>query len=292
MQTIDMATTERLQPQDLLLTLLGNELLHQPDHKVWSGGLIAALGDHGFSAVGARAATSRLANRGLLDRSQTGREVFYRLSERAVAALTEGERRILEFSTGTEPTDIWTMLTYALSPAQRSRRDRLRRRLSFLGYGSHRDGMWIAPGDRVADTDPVLQELGLSHDVEMFVGAPAITTDVGRLVRSAWGHLDALGSRYEAFSARWSNMSRRGDHLTARTLLMHEWRTFPTLDPGLPDYLVQWAPERTDAAETFRRQWHHLAPGATARFAQLCRTDTQVSPPTSPPPAASIEANP
>ncbi|MDG2113264.1 MAG: PaaX family transcriptional regulator C-terminal domain-containing protein [Actinomycetota bacterium] len=257
-------------PQELLITLLANELLHRPQSRVWAGGLVHLLAEFGFSTSASRAALGRLAKRELLERHMEGREAYYSLTDRAVGRLSEGERRILEF-TASDTTGTWTLLNYALPAGQRTSRDRLRRRLAFLGYGPTHDGSWIAPGDRVADTDQVLRNLDLATDVDIFVGRPAMSTDVGRLISRAWPDLTEVAKSYEAFTQRWTAAPETRSPLADRTLLMHQWRRFPLIDPGLADTHLPWAPTRAAAREVFQRQWHQLAIPASVQFGEACR---------------------
>jgi phenylacetic acid degradation operon negative regulatory protein len=274
-QTIAVGVIQhRLQPQELLLTLLGNELLRSADTQVRSAGLVSALTDHEFSPAATRSALSRLVKRGMLDPTKNGREVHYQLTARATALLSDGEQRILSFSE-LNPGDEWTILSYSLPADQRSPRDRLRRRLSFLGFGGLRDGQWIAPGNRVADTMPTLVELNLEHQVEMFVGQPASVTDVAQLVRSVWGCFTELATAYETFSRRWRNsawVDALGP-LKARTLVMHEWRQFPHRDPGLARQHLNWGEVRTQARDDFFSVWTKNAAAANREFVALCESN-------------------
>ena len=242
---------------------------------MWAGGLVQILADWGFSTAASRAALSRLVTRGLLQRHRDGREVFYSLTDRAAIRLADDERRILEF-TSADASATWTMLSYALAPSRRAERDRLRRRLLFLGYGSTSDGSWIAAGDRVNATDRVLRDLGLDRDVMLFVGRPAMSTDVSRVVAKAWPDLDDLADRYDAFTARWSSAPDDSSALTARTMLMHEWRQFPLADPGLADLYLPWARRRSTARDLFQHTWHRLADPAAESFGELCRIQAAV----------------
>ena len=67
-----LASSEPLQPQDLVITLLGTYVRPYGD-TVWSGGLVALLGELGFSHGAARVALTRLVRRGLIARRRSGR---------------------------------------------------------------------------------------------------------------------------------------------------------------------------------------------------------------------------
>src|SRR5690349_22584660 len=78
------------QPQHLIVTLFGDYWLERPEH-LPSAGLVALAGEFGVSATSARAALSRLARRGLLTSSKSGRNTFYGLTGRAGRVLRSGQ---------------------------------------------------------------------------------------------------------------------------------------------------------------------------------------------------------
>ena len=276
MQTVSVGNclSPRPLPQELLITLLGNQLLHHSSSRVSSIGLIQILDQHGFSAASSRSALSRLVKRDFLTSHRAGRETHYSLSTRAKSSLLDGEHRIRTFvdEENSREND-WTLLSYSLPVERRSSRDRLRRRLTFLGYGNLRDGQWIAPGDRSLETDAVIRELELEQHVELFLGRPAMTTDPGRMIASAWGPLDQLGNLYITFSQKWDpegSLCRSNNALFVRTLLMHEWRQFPLVDPGLADKYFIWSRHRREAQQLFTETWRHLEFTANQIFSETC----------------------
>lgn len=276
MQTVSVGNclSPRPLPQELLITLLGNQLLHHSSSRVSSIGLIQILDQHGFSAASSRSALSRLVKRDFLTSHRAGRETHYSLSTRAKSSLLDGEHRIRTFvdEENSREND-WTLLSYSLPVERRSSRDRLRRRLTFLGYGNLRDGQWIAPGDRSLETDAVIRELELEQHVELFLGRPAMTTDPGRMIASAWGPLDQLGNLYITFSQKWDpegSLCRSNNALFVRTLLMHEWRQFPLADPGLADKYFIWSRHRREAQQLFTETWRHLEFTANQIFSETC----------------------
>jgi len=135
---------EPLQPQDLVITLLGT-YVRPFARQVWSGGLVTLLAEFGFSDGAARAALTRLVRRDLIARVRAGRLVHYRLTPRCERLLIEGDGRI--FSLGRLPAGAgpWTVLWHAIPEDRRLERTRLGRRLRFLGFGSAQDSVWVAP---------------------------------------------------------------------------------------------------------------------------------------------------
>ena len=82
---------EPLQPQDLVITLLGT-YVRPFGRPVWSGGLVMLLREFGFSDGAARAALTRLVRRSLIARARSGRLVHYRADPAVRAAADRGRR--------------------------------------------------------------------------------------------------------------------------------------------------------------------------------------------------------
>ncbi len=269
------ASTVAIQPQDLTITILGNELLHRgPGAIAWSGGLVQLLGEVGFSAEAARAALSRLVRRGFLERARDGRHVDYRLSASSRRALLAGEERILSFGRtgvaddGDEHGDgTWTCVSFALPEARRADRDRLRNRLGFAGFGPLHDGLWLAAHERSATVAAIVAELRVGEFVEVFSGRPAGHSDPASLAKRVWP-LAELDAAYAAFVEE--SRTAEGTPLLRRALLMHRYRQFPFRDPELPPRLwpSTW---RASAIDHFHAQWRALAPAAAQEFEERCQ---------------------
>lgn len=258
-------------PQNLVITLLG-AYVYPDDRPVWSGGLVTLLGEFGFSAGAARVALARLARRDLLARARRGRLVHYRLTARAAALLDEGDRRI--FSLGRDPRDakVWTVLWHAIPEERRLERARLTRRLRFLGFGSLHDGVWISPHDRAPEVAALLEDLGVVGDAAVLVGRPASSLDFEALASRAWD-LRELTERYRTFVAAFERYARAGrdglgdrEAFLVRTRLVHGFRQFPFLDPGLPDELVRTHGHRARAVALFHDLYGSLAEPAQRHF--------------------------
>jgi phenylacetic acid degradation operon negative regulatory protein len=269
-----------LRPQDLTLTLLGDYVhLGRTRSPVWAGGLVAVLGDFEFSPDAARVALSRLSRRGLLLRTRRGRHAFYALSDRARRVLDEGAKRIFGFGTTEQWDRTWTLVTYSVPEVMRAERERLRARLTFLGFGSAHDGHWIAPRDRADEVATLARELGLADHVHVFLGWPSPHERPDDLIAAAWDleHLDdqyrAFVDEFRAFAA--AELDDR-DAFVVRTLVMHRYRRFPALDPEVPPELLNGPSARADAIALFRELWLGLEQPAQRYFA------SRVDPPARP----------
>jgi phenylacetic acid degradation operon negative regulatory protein len=259
-------------PQDLVLTLLGAHVRPRERAGVWSGGLVHLLEDFGFSEGAARAALNRLVARELLARVKDGRLVHYTLTQRTVAVLAEGDRRIFTLGRARGGPPKWTVLWHAIPDARRTDRNRLVRRLRFLGFGSMRDGTWIAPHDREREVAALVTELDVGEHVGVLLGKPAGEPHFAALVARVWD-LDGLAGRYRAFVGQFRGYAAgvRDDRhaLLLRTRLMHTFREFPSLDPELPADLVPAPAHRDEAVRLFHDLYPALEGGAQRYFDEV-----------------------
>ncbi len=258
-------------PQSLVITLLG-AYVYPEDRVVWSGGLVRLLNELGFSAGAARMALARLTRRDLLARVRDGRLVHYRLTPRAVDLLDEGDRRIFSLGRDVRPADEWTVLWHAIPDELRLERGRLARRLRFLGFGSLQDGVWISPHDREREAVDLLDELRLVGHAAVLLGRPASLVDFEALVSRAWDVAE-LTKRYQAFELAFGRHASNGrdglgdrEAFLVRTQLVHAFRQFPSLDPGLPDELVPTNGHRARAVGLFYELYEALAEPAQRHF--------------------------
>lgn len=272
-----MPADEPLQPQDLVLTLLGT-YVRPFARTVWSGGMVSLLGEFGFSDGAARAALTRLVRRELIARVRSGRLVHYRLTPRCERLLIEGDGRI--FTLGRLPTDAgpWTVLWHQIPEERRLERTRLGRRLRFLGFGSVQDSVWVSPHDHSAEVLDLLGELGVGDCAAVFVASMRPGPGLPAMVARAWD-LSGLEERYDAFCRGFERYVAPGgpslgdrEAFLVRTRLMHAFRAFAQLDPELPDELAPLSGSRARAVEIFDALYAGLAPASQRHFDAVSQT--------------------
>jgi phenylacetic acid degradation operon negative regulatory protein len=262
-------------PQDLLVTILGDYHLGEK-RTLWSAALVRLLGDLGFSPAAARMALSRLGATGLITRTRQGRTTHYRLTDHGRRVLEEGQRRIFNFGLQDEWDGTWTMLSYSIPEELRAVRQGLRKRLRFLGFTLLPQGLWLAPRDRVADVEDLLNELEVRAHAQLFLGSPVEVEEVAELIRASW-QLDRIDGLYDDFlkdygayapdRARGGLSERKA--FVLRTRLMQAYRQFPLRDPELPDELVRRPDRRTQAIALFHALWRDLAAPAERHVSSL-----------------------
>ena len=226
--------------RSLLLTVLGEYVA--PRHRpVWTSTLVAALGELGVREKAARQALARSASDGWLVGERMGRRVRYDLTPSTRELLDEGARRIYSFGGGGREWDgRWLVLVTTVPEAERNLRHRLRTGLAWAGFGPLGPGVWISPdATRDEEAAHVVGALGARVQAVSFVGEHSALGDEASLVARAWD-LPGLERRYAGFLSEFSRLRPRHPAATfcAQSRLVHEWRRFPFLDPGLPDSLL------------------------------------------------------
>lgn len=262
-------------PQHLLLTLLGDYWYGQQS-PLPSAALVALLAEFGVTEVGARAALSRLARRGLLALSKAGRRTSYALSARAAEVLREGIDHILSFGAEDMPwSGRWTVAAFSVPEDRRDLRHTLRTRLGWLGFAPLYDGLWVSPHEQVAAVTATMADLGVGN-ATVFTAEYAEDGPMDGHPIRAWD-LDAPRRMYEHLLEEYAPVQQRlregrigtADALIARTALMDAWRTFPNLDPELPAALLPPRWPRARARELFIDLYDGLASLAEQRVVQV-----------------------
>ncbi len=250
-------TTQR--PRDLVFTLFGEYLLHRSG-PAWVGSLIALLRPFGLSEGAVRTTLSRMSRGGWLCRQRVGRHSFYQLSSRGRALLEEGEEKIFHPSWD-EPWDgSWLLLAYSIPEELRHLRDRLRSQLTWLGFGSLGNGLWLNPHDVRKQVLELSAKMDIGAHLEVFQAHRVQGETPAALVEKCWD-LRAINARYADFLERWcpkletyrlQEKDLDGERAyVLRFQLIHEFRAFPLEDPYLPRALLppDWKGDR--AAKLF-----------------------------------------
>jgi phenylacetic acid degradation operon negative regulatory protein len=265
------------QPQHLLITLLGD---------YWSGrmeplpsaALVALVNEFGISTASARAALARLAKRGLMSVAKSGRRTLYSPTLLTERMLREGRGRVFSFARDVDQAwdGYWLVVIFSVPEEQREIRHLLRTRLRWLGFGPLDDGVWVSPHDMTAEVAAALAEYGVPQATLLRSLPVAPEGSHLRHPLAAW-NLDELRGNYDQFIAKFGPLLERVKHgqvsvseaLVERTAIMDTWRTFPNLDPDLPDSVlpVNWPRKR--AREIFAEAYDTLGPLAEFRFRQI-----------------------
>ncbi len=230
----------------LLLTVLG-EFVLPAGGSVWTSTVIDGLALVGVGERNARQAAARLADQGLIESERVGRSARWRLTDGGRRLLEVGTQRIDSFGASEDEWDgRWLVVLSSGAEGDRAKRQLLRTRLGFAGFGFLNPGTAVSPHpDREAIANEVLASLDPAAVV--FVAATGSFVPDREIIERSWDLAD-LSDRYRAFVAEFGALRPAGDAATfaAQTLLVHEWRRFPFADPEIPDELL---PERWPGRE-------------------------------------------
>jgi phenylacetic acid degradation operon negative regulatory protein len=242
--------------RSILMTVLGEYALPR-QVPVWTSTLVDVLALFGIEEKSARQALARSANEGWLESERAGRRVRWCLTPPGRRLLTEGAQRIYEFGQERAAWDgEWLMLLVSVPEAQRDLRHRVRTQLTWAGFGSPVPGVWVSPDtSRQAEANRIVGELTVDSPPMSFIASYGNVGDEHDMVRRSWD-LSELDRHYEDFIDEFTGVEPSAGEaiLHAQTRLVHEWRRFPFLDPGLPSRLLPGNWSGVKAAALFRRK--------------------------------------
>jgi phenylacetic acid degradation operon negative regulatory protein len=179
--------------QDLIFTLYGDYLLHR-NSPAWIGSLIELLGTLDISEQAVRSTASRMARKGWLASKKWGRNSYYSLTPKSVELLSEGAQQIFH-PPPHEWDGNWYLITYAFSDDLKLLRHRLRKRLSWLGFGQLANGPMISPRNRRGEVQTILDELSVHEYVSYFQAKQINFSADGSLASRCW-NLQELSDHY------------------------------------------------------------------------------------------------
>jgi phenylacetic acid degradation operon negative regulatory protein len=257
--------------RSLLTTVLGEYVLPSGT-PVWTSTLVDVLALFDIEEKAARQALARTAAEGWLSSDRVGRRVRWRLTPPGRRLLAEGAERIYGFGSGDRHWDgRWLVLLVSVPESMRDLRHKLRTRLSWAGFGSPTAGVWITPHPGAeADAKLILDELDLSSQAMSFLANYGALGQERDMVASAW-NLTEVAERYKTFIDEFSALTPTTPDgvLRAQTLLVHEWRRFPFLDPQLPSELLPPKWSGTTATALFNDKHVRWRTPAQQRWAEL-----------------------
>lgn len=264
----------------LLLTMLGNHFQGQAPSvdegrrmAVASRTFVDVLARVGVAEQATRATLTRAVKQGFLDRHQWGRQAFFALTDSTRRLLADGARRL--YHTDPVRTDwdgTWTLLAFSLPESRRTDRHRLRVRLSWVGFGALRDGLWVAPG--TVDVPAVIADLDVTDDVHVFAGPAVPPVRLDAMIPEAWD-LSAIAERYRTFLARWDRdapLPHAPDDLARWLWMVTEWRLLLVDDPLLPPAHLPDDWPAVPARAVFDRRFAHYQQTATPLFERALAT--------------------
>jgi phenylacetic acid degradation operon negative regulatory protein len=271
-----LAARQIARPNSFIFTLYG-DMVHRlaGDGSLWIGALIRLMASFGVSAPAVRQAVSRMSRQGWLAARREGNRAFYTVTERGRRRIEELSPRI--YGPVIEWDGRWRLLTYAIGEAHRKRRERLRKELAVLGWAQLSPSTWISPSDTLVAAREAARATRTLDAVNLFTSEYRGPLGDRALLERCW-NVAEIASAYRAFIARYEprlHRERERNELTdeaalvERLWLVHDYRKFAYLDPGLPSELLPAHWPGTAAAALFR-EYYAAVDAKSQRYFHLC----------------------
>src|SRR5690554_3427389 len=241
----DFQKKRPLRAGSLIITIYG-DIIHPRGGNVWLGSLMKLLTPMGVSERLVRTSVYRLVQEGWLQTEKVGRCSYYSVTGAGLRRFQQAFEHV--YTLGTDDWNGSWCLVF-LNQLEPETRAKVREELKRLRLGNMASGVTEHPRFTRHELMPLLQEWGALEDTIAMQTQPLEQRSpkaLRRQVKESW-NLDELGFRYkrflEKFRPLWRELSTN-DNLspencvTARILLIHEYRKVLLRDPLLPDELL------------------------------------------------------
>ncbi|QED47682.1 phenylacetic acid degradation operon negative regulatory protein PaaX [Cytobacillus dafuensis] len=271
--------------RSMIFTLYGDYISHYGS-KIWIGSLIRLLSEFGHNDQSVRAAISRMNKQGWVQSEKIGNKSYYSLTTRGQKRIDEAAKRI--FKLMPEKWDgQWRILMYTIPEEIRNVRDELRKELVWSGFGSLSNSCWISANNLEKQVFDLIEKYDIHNYVDFFISKYAGPHENIRLVEKSW-NLEEINGKYQEFISEYSqkyiidkNKIQKGQMSDAecfveRTKLVHEYRKFLFVDPGLPEELL---PEKwlgSHASALFSDYYKELAEPASRFFESIFKEGNEM----------------
>jgi phenylacetic acid degradation operon negative regulatory protein len=241
--------------------------------------LVELLAPFGIGEDVVRVLMARLRREGWFESSRVGRQSRYSLTDEGWRLLDTGRERIFERPPEPWPGQ-WCLAIYSVPESARASRDRLRKTLTWLGFGPLAASAWVSPHDRRSQVSEAWK--GEPDGRLQLLMARSGGLDEDREMAARCWDLAGLDDAYAEFLAIWKpkvtawnrRPPERAEALVERTRFIHEYRMFPFKDPGLPAELLPSGWRGRQAHDLFLAGFGLLRGPAVAHYRQvLAATD-------------------
>ncbi|MBV9272163.1 MAG: phenylacetic acid degradation operon negative regulatory protein PaaX [Candidatus Eremiobacteraeota bacterium] len=261
-------------PNSFIYTLYGDFVHRDPgtNNELWTGALIRLMAEFGLSEQAVRQAVSRMSRQGWLAGRKDGNRSFYAVTDKGRERIDAISPRI--YGPVVEWDGRWRIVTYSVSETNREARDRLRKDLTVLGLAPLSASTWISPAEVLDDVRTAARENGVADSIDLFVGEYTGPLTDRRLLEKCWD-LPAIADQYRRFIEYYEPRLQRErsahslsdeEAFVERMWLVHDYRKFTYIDPGLPSTLLPAHWPGNLAAALFREYYATISKKAEHFF--------------------------
>ena len=255
-----------MRARSALFTLFGDVVRPAGGH-AWLTTITGCMQSLGFTPEATRTALHRMAADGWVAPTKVGRFAAYHLTEQGIERLDEAAARIYRLRAAD-----WDGRWHVLVCPSAGRDPDVASALRWMGHGRLSPDVWVSPHRQ----GPGLHQLLADHDLETSAvrfdsAAAADDAENARIVSAAWD-LTELRAAHEQFLDQWAETSSPIDDEAAfvtRIRLVHHWRSFLFLDPGLPAQLLPADWRGDAAAQVFRHVYETVDEAAWSHWQAL-----------------------
>jgi len=266
-----------MKPRSLILDIFG-DYLRYVGSEAKAGDLVVLLGSLGVEPAATRMTLSRLKQEGWFTTRRVGRETIYRLSDHLLEILDEGRARI--FAEYEDDWDgWWTQVVFQTPESDRTVREQVKKKLSWLGFGPLTPSTWLSPRDVRADALKLQSEFATAS-VDVLASRTDDLEADRSLVARCWD-LSHLESDYRTFIEDHrhllgvSGALEGAAALAVRTEIVSTYRHFPFRDPSIPVALRPEGWPGATAHDLFLTVHRDLAAAAVAYVSEVVGADVQ-----------------
>jgi phenylacetic acid degradation operon negative regulatory protein len=279
---VESASGARIKARSMLFDLYGGFAVEDGRGGVMRlGALVRLATSLGVNEMAVRSAKARMVQEGWLRVERLGRESAYALTERGQQEVARGRQRLFS-----EPdawwNGTWYVVALSVPEARRDVRDRLRKDLLWLGFGSPSSSLYVSTHDYREDAVRLARDAEALEYVQVYQAEAFWPEDPRRLVERAWDNLAEVNRRYEQFLdtfapqlARVRAQSKANDldgreAFNLRFSLATQFRACLGDDPDLPLDLLPAAWNGVAARLLFREFYSLVTPAALRYFDAVC----------------------
>jgi phenylacetic acid degradation operon negative regulatory protein len=260
-------------PSSFIYTLMG-DLVRYEGGEIWIGSLARFMAEFGISEPAVRQAISRMTRQGWMSGRKVGNRSYYAMTARGIERVDKVSPRIYR-----PPEDSWDghwrLVAYSVPERIRENRDRFRKDLTVVGFAPLGPSLWLSPRDVLDAARDAAVQSGILDHVDFFEAQSRGPRGDQDLLATCW-NLESIATSYRAFIHTYEHYPVLLDDdaraFVAREWLVHDYRKFIYVDPGLPLSLLPDAWPAARASALFRSQYDRLTPGALRFFRSIFRT--------------------